>query len=338
MRVFTIATIPDRGRLIHSFGSRCMLVVQRGRFVLLALVALLVSGCGVTPAIHRDSFAVPKMVAIVEAPQMRTTATVGMLMAGHRFHFSKFNDFTFMPEVPTPEVLSGHIESDAKTADGRIVSATMQGAMLAQIAAPKQPGVSSVPSAAVGGIVGGMIQASAESTAKKSQTYHEDVLRQVPDLDLQSDLVKALRAGLESKGIQTSIEEGGKKAYPRLRWPAKEIDGRVYETAADVNAPAVDADILMQVSAYAAWEAAGPLNSYAREVSMEVVLYNGRTKQFLGRQTFIFDAPIAGAAYNTYDGLLADSPKATGLLRAALLSLVPQVVNIVSKQEPKPKG
>jgi hypothetical protein len=315
-----------------------MLVVQRGRFVLLALVALLVGGCAAVPGIHRDSFTVPQTVAIVEAPPMRSTAIVGMFLAGHRGHFNRAYDFAFLPEAPNTGVLTGPFEPDAKAANGRIAAATIQGAMLGHIAAPKQPGVSSMHGAAVGGIVGGIIQASAESTAKKSQTYHEDVLQQVPDLDLQSDVVKALRAGLESKGIQTSIEEGGKKTYPRLRWPAKEIDGRVYETATDVNAPAVDADILMQVSAFASWQAAGPLNSYARMVSMEVVLYNGRTKQFLGRQTLIFDAPIAGAAYNTYDGLLADSPKATGLLRSALLSLVPQVVNIVSKQEPKPKG
>ena len=98
-----------------------------------------------------------------------------------------------------------------------------------------------------------MIQASADATARKALTYHADVMKLVPDLNLQGDLIAALRTSLQLQSIRTVIVPGGQASAPRLRWPAKDIDGSVFPSSNNFDAPTVDADLLVQVSPLAFW-------------------------------------------------------------------------------------
>lgn len=85
---------------------------------------------------------------------------------------------------------------------------------------------------------------------------------------------------------------------PRLRW-TNDLDAGMYPYAADRNAPTVDADLLVQVSPAAFWYAPGPLNNFRRSVSIGVAVFNGRTKEFLGKQDFVYSTSAFRGEYNT---------------------------------------
>jgi hypothetical protein len=294
-----------------------------GTFLIVS--AMFVSGCAqVAPSvIHTQRFEKPSTVAIVEAPMMRNVAVIESFLGGVE-HFGQQADQFFIPD-PGKAGLNRPVTLHDFTA------AAVQNQMIQQLAIPGAGG--DIPRGLVGGVaVGTLIQASANATARKAVTYHADVMRQVPDLNLHGDVYAALRAALAANGVRTFTVPGGQAALPRLRWPARDIDGRVYPSSSDANAPAVDADLLVQVSPLAFWFAPGPLNNFRRHVSLGVAVYDGRTRQFMGKQTFEYSTSAWQGEYATYGSLLNDTPVATALLRDALLSLVPQVAAVVSKR------
>lgn len=296
-------------------------------FAGLATSLALLTGCYTPPKIHTQDFSAPKTIAIVEPAEMKNIAMVGVFGVTGR-HFVSALDSCF---IVGPE-------AGAKSpAQPLAVGEQIQASQLQRAAlAPAQSIGASAVSGAAAGAMAGLIQGAADDTFKKSQNYHEELLKRVPGLSLKTDLVKSLRAAFEAKGIQTSVVVDSNRAAPRLRWPARDTDGEVYPADANEHLPAVDADILMQISPIALWNAPGQLNNYRRMVGIGVALYNGRTKKFLGTQTFVFNSTAWQDEYARFESLVAAGPVATNQMRDALLSLVPQIVSVVSRTEPAP--
>ncbi|UMR29588.1 hypothetical protein MJ904_21420 [Massilia sp. MB5] len=293
--------------------------------ILFLTTSFLLAGCGAPPKIHTQKFSAPKTIAIVDTSEMKNIAMVGLFIAGGR-HFTSEIDAFFVAGS------TGDTKSSA--APPAIVDDILANHNLQSSLAPRQSVGSAMASGAAAGAIGGMIQGAADETFKKSQNYHQEVLKRVPGLSLKSELMKSLRTEFEAKGIQTSIVANSDSLAPRLRWPAREADGQVWQAAPNDHLPVVNADILMQISPIAVWYAPGQLNNYRRGVGIGVALYDGRTKQFLGQQTFSFSASAWQDEYTRYDSLVEAGPVAAGQMREALLSLVPQIVAVVSRSEP----
>ena len=86
--------------------------------------------------------------------------------------------------------------------------------------------------------------------------------------------------------------------------------------------------------AYYHYHAAGPLNSYGIDATVAVVVYDGRTKKFYGRQTFRVSAPDSRFSYSKYDSLVEDLKVAAPALLEALVTLAVPVADIVSGKKP----
>lgn len=62
-------------------------------------------------------------------------------------------------------------------------------------------------------------------------------------------------------------------------------------------------------------------------------LYNGRTKEYLGHQTFQFDPKAWENEYSSFAKLTLEIGKVVSAERAGLLSLVPEIANVISKEQ-----
>lgn len=300
------------------------MAITKKPIAVFTFAALLLGGCGTVPKIHTEEFSAPKTIAIVDTSEMKNVAMVGLFYAGGR-HFTPGMDAFFVARPgDTASPAAPLAIADAIQANHNVQTS---------VAAPQSIG-SAAASGAAAGAMAGLIQGAADETFKKSQSYHEEVLKRVPGLSLKTELVQSLRVAFEAKGIRTSVIASSDLAAPQLRWPAREANGEVWQAAANDHLPTVDADILMQISPIAVWHAPGQLNNYRRAVAIGVALYNGRTKQFLGQQTFAFSASAWQDEYTRYDTLVEAGPVAVGQMREALLSLVPEIVAVVSRSQP----
>lgn len=293
------------------------------RWVLLALVLV---GCVAQPVIDPKGFAPPKSAVIVDVPQLNPAATVGVTVpwapGGNWFHFSERADYYFLAGSPKGPQRADYQQDIAMQTNQQILNT------------PKPMPMGQLAGAAfAGAAVGAIIQASADETFRKSQTFTAEILKVYPDYDLRADFMNALLPALERQGVKPTLSGGGAERAPRLLWPAAEEgkDGRIVLSSASADGfPAVDADLLVQLSPLAFFNAPGPLNAYKRNVSVGVALYDGRSKRFLGRQNVWFVSPNARFEYSQYDSLVADLGAAAPALRQALLSLVPEVANIIA--------
>ena len=291
-----------------------------------ALLALALVGCVAQPTIDPKGFAPPKSAVILDVPKLHAAATVGVTVPwapGPKwFHFSERADYYFLAGSPQGPTLPDHQAQVAEMTNMQLNNRP-QPMPMGQIAG----------TAFASALVGAMIQSSADETFRKSQTFYAEILKSHPAFDLRADFMNALVAALKAHGIEVTLSLDTSSSAPRLRWPATETtaDGPNVLSSGDASQPAsVDADLLVQVSPLAFYNAPGPLNSYRRNVSVGVALYNGRTRQFLGRQTVWFVSPDARFEYSTYDALVGDLPRAAPALRQALLSLAPDVASIVA--------
>lgn len=298
--------------------------VTTSRNITLFSMLLALAGCGTPPKIHTQDFTAPKTVAIVDTAEMKSIAMVGIFAAGGR-HFGPGLDPFFVLDA-----------ADAKSpANPLTIGDEIQANHLQQsLAGPPQSIGNAALGGAAAGAMAGLIQGAADETFKKSENYHQELLKRVPGLSLKNDLMKSLRAAFEAQGIRTSVVPSSDRGAPKLRWPARDTDGQVYQADANDHLATVDADILMQISPIAVWSAPGQLNNYRRTVGIGVALYNGRTRQFLGQQTFAFSATAWQDEYTRFDSLMEAGPVAANQMREALLSLVPQIVAVVSRSEP----
>lgn len=287
--------------------------------VLIAALAALLTGCAApTPVIDKARFARPVTVAIVEPPPMRNHALVGMHVLpnwfAHPRHFSPQFDHYFV--TTGPATLPG-APAMQKPAAGEVALAIM----------PATPAMQSVAGAGAAGAVAGMLQAGEEISAKKAMQYDQDVRARMPDFDLRKDIVQSLVSALQQRGATVSLIQADASTGPRLRWLAKGHEG--FAQAASADAPAVDADLVLQLSPVAHWVAPGFMNNFQRTGNIGVVIYNGRTREYLGTQSFFYDSPAFQQQYARYDTLVADTPGATSAMREGMLTLVPQIADAV---------
>ncbi len=286
-------------------------------------IAIAASGCVTQSIIDTTKFQKPATVAIVDIPKMRTQALITLIVPTlPGYNFTSRTDHHFE--------LNGAEQNGAPKVGNyaqSISEATTQ-----QIASSPQPVSVNTGAAAgaVGGLMGALIQASAEETQKRAMGFQAELLKRYPDFDLAKDFMGELQKALAEKGIKTKVIGSERPAAPRMRWAATDVEGKPFPDVKTPDAPAVDADLLLQISPVALYVAPGPLNAYSRYAFVAVALFNGRTKAFLGMQVFKFDAPFGDYEYSTYNGLLEDLDRAAPALRNALLSLIPQVANIVS--------
>ena len=295
-------------------------------FIRWALLALMLGGCVTQPVIDMKGVASPKSAVIVDVPKLHPAATVGVTVPwapGDKwFHFSERADYYFLAGSPQGPQRVDYAQGINEQAMQQVYNS------------PKPVPMGQMAGAAfAGAAVGAIIQASADETFRKSQSFAAEILKVYPDFDLRADFMDALQKALRGHGVTVSVSSSGADAAPRLRWPAAERtqDGtNVLSTAGADGFPAVDADLLVQVSPLAFFNAPGPLNAYRRNVSVGIALYDGRTKRFLGRQNVWFVAGDGRFEYSTYDGLVADLRAAAPALRQALLSLVPDVAEIIA--------
>ena len=291
-----------------------------------ALLALVLGGCVAQPVIDPKGFAPPKSAVIVDVPKMHVVATVGISVpwapGPQWFHFSERADYYFLAGSPQGPQLGDYAQQINEQAMQQVLNT------------PKpMPMGQMVGAAFAGALVGAIIQSSAEDTFKKSQGFHGEILKLFPAYDLRADFMNALVPALKGHGVDVTLQPESAASAPRLRWPAVEEgkDGRnVLSNGSPDDLKAVDADLLVQVSPLAFYNSPGPLNSYKRNVSVGIALYNGRTRQFLGRQTVWFVSRDTRFEYSRYDSLVADLPAAAPALRQALLSLVPDVAEIIA--------
>lgn len=293
-----------------------------------ALAAFLLAGCVAQTTIDPKGFAPPKSAVILDVPKMNVVAVVGVIVPWAPgfpgFHFSEKADYYFAAGTPQGPTLPDHAGAIAADAQARVFNSPT----------PMRPATAGA-AAGAGAIVGAIIQSSAEETFRKSQAFGEEVLKRFPGYDLRADFMQALRKELERRGIAVTVSGEGIDSAPRLRWPAADEKGNKYAAGTAEAFAAVDADVLLQVSPLAFYNAPGPLNAYKRNVTVGIAMYNGRTKQFLGRQTVRFTAPDSRFEYSRYDSLVEDLPAAAPALREALLTLPPQVADIVSARPAK---
>jgi hypothetical protein len=292
-----------------------------------ALLAVALGGCVAQPTIDPKNFSPPKTAVLIDIPKINPAAVVGVITTmapgPNWFHFSPRADYYFLAGNP-----QGPVQADHQSA---IAAQTQQQMDQRMLASPTPMPMGQIAGAAfAGAAIGAIIQSSADETFRKSQQFHAEILKLYPNYDLRADFMNALVAALKSHGVATTLALDGGRAAPRLRWPAVDEQKNVLSTASADSFPAVDADILVQVSPVAFYNSPGPLNSYTRNVSVGIAMYNGRTKQFIGRQNVWFTGPSGRFSYSLYDGMVADLKDAAPALRDALLSLVPDVAEIIA--------
>lgn len=288
--------------------------------VIVVAGAALLAGCAApTSLIDKTRFARPASVAIVDPPPMRNHALVGVYVLpnwyAHPLHFSPKFDHYFVAQQA------------AEVPGAAVAKASASEVALAQIQHnPALQGIS--PAAAgVGGAVGGLLQAGEELSAKRAMEYDQDLRKRMPDFDLRRDIVQSLASALRDRGVKVTLIANTGTTGPRLRWPAKGREGLAEVGSPD--APAVDADLVIQLSPVAHWFAPGLMNNFERTGNIGVVIHDGRSKEFLGSQSFFYDSPAFQNQYTLYTSLAADAEGATSAMRSGMLTMVPQIADAI---------
>lgn len=288
------------------------------RACLCLLGMLVLTGCAVHPKIAADQVRGKKTVTIVDTPPVKNAALIGVMTPYFDFHFSSKTDLFFSD---ADRVLGGDYAGNA------IASTLNQ-----QSASPSTSRSTGTASLVAAGLVGALIQASAEDTEKKAQGFDSEVRRLFPDWKPQQDFIEALLQALHQRGLQPVLAS---RRTNVLLWPAGKEDGTPYRSQSRNDLEPTNSDLVLQVSPLAFWNAPGPLNEYRMNVSVGMAIYDAKSKAFLGRQTVVYDGP-KGTIYPLYRGLVADLPSAQPRLRLALLSLIDKVADVASGKGKEP--
>jgi hypothetical protein len=266
----------------------------------LAVLLLALGGCVSMPMVDVGKVGTPKSVAIVDIPDVRPLALIGVITpyapGPNQFHFSERSDMFFA--VP-----------GSKLELGFRTNAT--------------------------GLIPNLIDSQAAETQKKAEAFGAEIVKLYPGFDLRADFMKALRAELEARGASVQVLADGREKAPRLRWPAADAEGKSYPSGSLDSSPPADADIVLEVCPVVMYNSPGPLNNYTLNVTVGVALYNGRTRQFLGRQILRY-VPTDSLSFTRYDSLVEDLKRAAPPLRNGLVSLAPLVADLATGRPLKP--
>ena len=290
--------------------------------ILSVLTAALLGGCA-TPVIDHAGKAAPKTVAIMDIPDAKPAAIIGVLVANWpQAYFMGQADPYFVPAGGRFSLPSGKMLRELGIATG---TATGHQARLNY----QQTGAGAAMATGVIGLaIGSMIAAGAEVTQAKAEAYPKHVKNIMPDHDMRKEVLTAVGRSLEAKGINVRLLDESRNLVPRLRWPAVDKDGKALVAGALANSPPIDVDIVAQVVPMAVYASPGPLNNYNSVVGIGLALYEGRTRKFIGWQAFPSDQNKLW--YARYDALVGDIHNAAPAQRAALMSLVDKVSDAIS--------
>jgi len=289
------------------------------------LPLLLVTACA-KPKIESASIGRPKTVVILDFPDPRPAATISVVTPNwpESYFSGRFDRFYLVEKAAQAQNLGLNA-----TVTGAVVGASTGGSVAKSTHG--NVGQSTFRGAAVGGVVGGIIGLGADATEREAEAFPSLFSKAMPQVDMHKDLLNGIKAALEAKGIRVTIAGNTRETPPRLYWPAKPPRGENLSTGSLDEHPAVDADILVQLAPLAIYAAPGPLNNYNSKVGIAVAIYHGRRREFIGWQAIV--SKENELWYASYDSLVADIQKAAPAQYRALLSLVPQVVNLVSGEQ-----
>lgn len=260
--------------------------------LVLAGVAILLGGCVATmPVVDVGKVGRPATIAIVDIPDIRPWAVIGVF------------------SVDAPGLNQFHFSERSDR-------------FFAQ---------SGTPMAVTSnyGLVGRALEQSAADTQARAEAFAEEVRKVQPAPDLRTAFMAALQQGLEARGVNVRVVSAGRPRTPRLLWPAIDATGQNYPSLPLAETPPIDADLVLQVSPIAMYNAIGLMHAYNLSVSVGVAVYNGRSRQFLGRQT-LFYKPASARSYGRYDDLLRDLPAAAPPLKDGLVELAGQVAELAA--------
>lgn len=159
--------------------------------------------------------------------------------------------------------------------------------------------------------------------------FREDFERIVGKQELKSEFFGELTNQLRARGVDVRIDTSTRELAPRARWAFNPNDSSREVTPRQKNSEVADADLLIQVAPIAAYVAIGRLSNFRIEAGVAVIVYDARTKEFLGWQAFRAPDSPAKYEYSTMKELKASLPESWPIMRKALLDLVPQVVAAV---------
>ncbi len=267
------------------------------RKVLVSICALYITGCANTLNIERDKITNVKSIAIVNFPEMKPLAMIGSMPEfayepdRKIYHFSdKLSPF-FLSENPKerlPLIYPVDFNGDEQT---------------------------------------GLLIKTAKETDKKSQNFHEELLKANPDLNFRKGFIDELTSSFQDKGINVTLLNDQVKTTPYFRWKAPKPEGGNYLKQFPNDLPAVDADLVVQVCPVIYFQAASALNSYSSFILIGVAVFNGRTKEFYGFQEIGFSDQFG--SYHQYDTLVKDLDKVGPELYRTLLSFIPEINTMI---------
>ena len=298
-----------------------MSLLSRLACIAITLSTTLLTGCVAVPHIEASKFAKPKTVVIADIPDINPVATIDIVVTKwpHPYYSGPFDPYSvrngIAPALPVVADQSQNINQQ----------------ILNQIATSPQPitPVQAGVAAGAGALVAAWIQSSGEGTQKRAAEFPSLVKKAIPETDLRADLLKKLQSALEAKQIQVRIDDSTRNQAPRLRWPAKDAEGKPLPVGPLAGSSPVDADLLVQIAPITLYASPGPLNSYSLKTGIAVALYNGRTREFLGWEAIDFDNS-GTSSYSQYNSLVTELPTLAPLMRDALMSLVPRVAQLIA--------
>lgn len=289
------------------------------------LTTVVLTGCA-APRIDNTKFTRPKTVVIADFPDMKNAATISVMVAKWpHVYFAPVMDRFFVQD----ELTVSPVRTDNSNLEIGVAAGTVAG--IQQASARNSNTIQGgIAGGIVGGIVGGIIEANAAATEKQAAEFPGLVRKALPGKDMRADLLNALRASLEAKGISVKIATESRNKVPRLHWPAKDEKGEALgiDVGTLADNPAVNADLFVQVSPMAIYAAPGPLNNYNSVVGIGLAMYDGRKREFIGWQGF--PAKENEYSYARYTSLAADVDKVAAALHRDLLALVPSVSDAIS--------
>jgi len=177
---------------------------------------LLLGGCA-TPKVDASKFSAPKTVVIDDIPDIHSVATIEVVVTNWpaMYFNGRFDRFYTVNGVPPSlAAVADNTEQVNQVVTNQIVNS------------PRPVSVGQAAAmGAVGGLVGGLIQASAEDTQKRAAEFPALMRKTLPG-DLRTEVMQALRESLEAKGIQVRVASESRTAPLRLHWPGKDADGK----------------------------------------------------------------------------------------------------------------